>query len=489
MLFTKEVGIDLGTANTLIYVKGEGIVLNEPSVVSLDAETKKCLAVGQDAKEMLGRTPGRVSAIRPLKDGVIADFEVTELMLEHFIRKLKLKGMFSRPTILICCPSNITSVERNAIRDAAYRCGAKRVYIEEEPKVAAIGAGLDIAKPTGSMVLDIGGGTTDVAILSLGEIVTSTSLKIAGDKLDRDLIKYVKESYKLLIGDRTAEEIKKRIGTAWRGSRSDSMDVSGRDLVTGLPHTITLNSEETELAMRESLQDVVRACRTVLEQTPPELSADIVSRGVVLNGGGALLLSGMAGATGYEGIGGFPDSFTAFANLTLAGLPLPLVLFAIITFFFWLLTHRGRFGRHLFLLGQNPRAARYAALSVNGIPYVLYGLVGVASAVAALVMVSYFGSARSDLGRDLLMPALTAAVLGGANIYGGSGSILGTALAALLVGYLQQGLQMVGIPNQVSSALSGALLVVVVMGRSLSLHREWVRATWRRLFSHKTIGA
>ena len=289
MLFTKEVGIDLGTANTLIYVKGEGIVLNEPSVVSLDAETKKCLAVGQDAKEMLGRTPGRVSAIRPLKDGVIADFEVTELMLEHFIRKLKLKGMFSRPTILICCPSNITSVERNAIRDAAYRCGAKRVYIEEEPKVAAIGAGLDIAKPTGSMVLDIGGGTTDVAILSLGEIVTSTSLKIAGDKLDRDLIKYVKESYKLLIGDRTAEEIKKRIGTAWRGSRSDSMDVSGRDLVTGLPHTITLNSEETELAMRESLQDVVRACRTVLEQTPPELSADIVSRGVVLTGGGALL--------------------------------------------------------------------------------------------------------------------------------------------------------------------------------------------------------
>ena len=289
MLFTKEVGIDLGTANTLIYVKGEGIVLNEPSVVSLDAETKKCLAVGQDAKEMLGRTPGRVSAIRPLKDGVIADFEVTELMLEHFIRKLKLKGMFSRPTILICCPSNITSVERNAIRDAAYRCGAKRVYIEEEPKVAAIGAGLDITKPTGSMVLDIGGGTTDVAILSLGEIVTSTSLKIAGDKLDRDLIKYVKESYKLLIGDRTAEEIKKRIGTAWRGSRSDSMDVSGRDLVTGLPHTITLNSEETELAMRESLQDVVRACRTVLEQTPPELSADIVSRGVVLTGGGALL--------------------------------------------------------------------------------------------------------------------------------------------------------------------------------------------------------
>ncbi|QNK07342.1 autoinducer 2 ABC transporter membrane protein [Raoultella sp. BIGb0399] len=202
-----------------------------------------------------------------------------------------------------------------------------------------------------------------------------------------------------------------------------------------------------------------------------------------LYGGAALLLSGMAGATGYEGIGGFPDSFTAFANLTLPGLPLPLplVLFAVLSFFFWLLAHRGRFGRHLFLLGQNPRAARYAALSVNGMPYVLYGLVGVASAIAALILVSYFGSARSDLGRDLLMPALTAAVLGGANIYGGSGSILGTALAALLVGYLQQGLQMVGIPNQVSSALSGALLVVVVMGRSLSLHREWLRMAWRRV--------
>lgn len=200
-----------------------------------------------------------------------------------------------------------------------------------------------------------------------------------------------------------------------------------------------------------------------------------------LYGGGALLLSGMAGATGYEGIGGFPDGFTAFANLTVLGLPIPLVLFVVITFFFWLITHRGRFGRHLFLIGQNPRAARYAALSVNGMTYALYGLVGVASAVAALVMVSYFGSARSDLGRDLLMPALTAAVLGGANIYGGSGSVVGTVLAALLVGYLQQGLQMVGIPNQVSSALSGALLVVVVMGRSLSLHREWVRSLFRKL--------
>lgn len=289
MLFSKEVGIDLGTANVLIYVKGEGIVLDEPSVVALDAETKKCLAVGTDAKEMLGRTPGRVLAIRPLKDGVIADFEVTEIMLQYFIRKLKLKGMFSRPTILICCPSNITSVERNAIRDAAYRAGAKKVFIEEEPKVAAIGAGLDISRPSGAMVLDIGGGTTDVAILSLGEIVTSTSLKIAGDKLDRDIIKYVKDSYKLLIGDRTAEEIKIHIGTAYNDARRETMKISGRDLVTGLPHTIEMSSEETELAMRESLQDIVRACRTVLEQTPPELSADIITRGIVLTGGGALL--------------------------------------------------------------------------------------------------------------------------------------------------------------------------------------------------------
>lgn len=289
MAFSKAVGIDLGTANVLIYVKGEGIVLDEPSVVAIETETRKCLAVGSDAKDMLGRTPGRIQAIRPLKDGVIADFEVTEMMLNYFIKKLKLKGMFSRPTILICCPSNITSVERNAIRDAAYRAGAKRVYIEEEPKVAAIGAGLDIAKPTGNMVLDIGGGTTDVAILSLGEIVTSSSLKIAGDRMDKDIIKYVKEKYKLLIGDRTAEEMKKRIATAWRGSRKDPMEVSGRDLVTGLPHTITMTSDETETAIHESLQDIVRACRTVLEQTPPELSADIVTRGIVLTGGGALL--------------------------------------------------------------------------------------------------------------------------------------------------------------------------------------------------------
>lgn len=206
-----------------------------------------------------------------------------------------------------------------------------------------------------------------------------------------------------------------------------------------------------------------------------------------LFGGAALLLSGMAGATGYEGIGGFPDAFTNFSNLTLFGLPVPLVMFAVITLLFWLLTHRARFGRHIFLIGQNPRAARYAALPVNGSLYGVYGMVGLASAMAAIVLVSYFGSARSDLGRDLLMPALTAAVLGGANIYGGSGSILGTALAALLVGYLQQGLQMAGVPNQVSSALSGALLIVVVIGRSVSLHRDYLQTTWRRLRGHKKL--
>ena len=288
-LFSKNVGIDLGTANMLIYVQGQGIVLDEPSVVALDAETKKTLAVGRDAKDMLGKTPGRVLAVRPLKDGVIADFEVTEIMLSHFIKKLSLKGVFARPVILICCPSNITSVERNAIRDAAYRAGAKKVYIEEEPKVAAIGAGLDISKPYGNMVLDIGGGTTDVAVLSLGEIVTSCSLKIAGDKFDQDIVKYVKDEYKLLIGEKTAEEIKVTIGTAFRGSRQEKMEVRGRDLVNGLPHTITITSDETEQAMRTSLQQIVRAVRTVLEQTPPELSADIVNHGIVLTGGGSLL--------------------------------------------------------------------------------------------------------------------------------------------------------------------------------------------------------
>ena len=291
MGFSKEIGIDLGTANILIYVKGEGIVVNEPSVVAMDVGTGRALAVGEEAKEMLGKTPGRVQAIRPLKDGVIADFQVTEILITHFINKLNLKGVFSRPTILICCPSNITSIEKSAIKDVAERCGAKRVFIEEEPKVAAIGAGLDISRPAGHMVIDIGGGTTDVAVLSLGDIVTSTSLKIAGDRMDEEIIHYIKDKYKLLIGDRTAEQIKIEIGTAVKGSRTDktTMEVRGRDLVTGLPHTIEISSDETELALRENCATIVSAAKSVLEKTPPELAADIVSRGIFLTGGGALL--------------------------------------------------------------------------------------------------------------------------------------------------------------------------------------------------------
>lgn len=289
MALSKEIGIDLGTANILIYVKGEGIVVNEPSVVSIDEETKKPLAVGQEAKDMLGKTPGRVQAIRPLKDGVIADFRITEILLTHFINKLNLKGIFARPTILICCPSNITSIEKSAIRDVAERCGAKKVFIEEEPKVAAIGAGLEINKPTGNMVIDIGGGTTDIAVLSLGDIVTSSSLKIAGDVMDADIIKFVKDKYKLLIGDRTAEQIKLEIGSAVKGSSDKTFEVRGRDLVTGLPHTITITSNEIELALRETCATIVKETKHVLEQTPPELAADIVSRGIFLTGGGALL--------------------------------------------------------------------------------------------------------------------------------------------------------------------------------------------------------
>ena len=289
MALSKEIGIDLGTANILIYVKGEGNVVNEPSVVSIDEETKKPLAVGQEAKDMLGKTPGRVQAIRPLKDGVIADFRITEILLTHFINKLNLKGIFARPTILICCPSNITSIEKSAIRDVAERCGAKKVFIEEEPKVAAIGAGLEINKPTGNMVIDIGGGTTDIAVLSLGDIVTSSSLKIAGDVMDAGIIKFVKDKYKLLIGDRTAEQIKLEIGSAVKGSSDKTFEVRGRDLVTGLPHTITITSNETELAHRETCATIVKETKHVLEQTPPELAADIVSRGIFLTGGGALL--------------------------------------------------------------------------------------------------------------------------------------------------------------------------------------------------------
>ncbi len=288
-MFAKDIGIDLGTANVLIYVKGQGIVLNEPSVVAIDSETKRPLAVGREARDMLGRTPGRVKAIRPMKDGVIADFEITEIMLDYFIRKVNGKNLFSRPRVLICCPSNITQVEKNAIKEAAERTGAKKVFLEEEPKVAAIGAGLDIAKPSGNMVIDIGGGTTDIAVLSLGGIVNSSSIKIAGNTFDNDIMKYVKDKYKLLIGDRTAEDVKITIGTVYQGARNEKMDVRGRDLVTGLPHTITLCSEEVEEALRESIYIIIHTAKTVLEGTPPELASDIIDKGIVITGGGALI--------------------------------------------------------------------------------------------------------------------------------------------------------------------------------------------------------
>ncbi|WP_318245218.1 rod shape-determining protein [Solibacillus faecavium] len=288
-MFSKDIGIDLGTANVLIHLKGKGIVLNEPSVVAIDKKTNKVLAVGEEARQMVGRTPGNIVAIRPLKDGVIADFDVTEAMLKHFINKLDLKGFMSKPRILICCPTNITSVEQKAIREAAEKSGGKKVYLEEEPKVAAIGAGMDIFQPSGNMVVDIGGGTTDVAVLSMGDIVTSESIKVAGDVFDNDILQYIKKEYKLLIGERTAENIKTTIGTVFPGGRKDTMEIRGRDMVTGLPRVIEINSEEIEQALRESIGMIVQAAKDVLEKTPPELSADIIDRGVILTGGGALL--------------------------------------------------------------------------------------------------------------------------------------------------------------------------------------------------------
>ena len=285
----KDIGIDLGTANILIYVKGEGVVLSEPSVVAIDKETDKVLAVGQKAHEMLGRTPGSVMAIRPLKDGVIADFDKTEIMLDYFIKKIKGKTIFSRPRILICCPSNITQVEKNAIREVAERTGAKKVYVEEEPKVAAVGAGLDIGMPGGNMVIDIGGGTTDIAVLSLNGIVYSESIKVAGNTFDIDIVKYVKNKYKLLIGEVTAEQAKIKIGTVLDSNKQKTMKVRGRDLLTGLPKTITLSSDEIKEAINESVSMIIHTVKLVLEKIEPEISADIIDKGIVLTGGGALI--------------------------------------------------------------------------------------------------------------------------------------------------------------------------------------------------------
>lgn len=285
----KDIGIDLGTANILIYVKGEGIVLSEPSVVAMDKDTGKVLAIGKKAHEMLGRTPGSVIAVKPLKDGVIADFDKTEIMLDYFIKKIKGKTIFSKPRILICCPSNITQVEKNAIKEVAERTGAKKVYVEEEPKVAAIGAGLSIDMPTGNMVIDIGGGTTDIAVLSLNGIVYSESIKLAGNTFDTDIIKYIKNKYKLLIGEVTAEQVKIKIGTVSSKEKEKKMEVRGRDLLSGLPKTITVTSNEIKEAIKDSAEMIVHTAKLVLEKIEPELAADIIDKGIVLTGGGALL--------------------------------------------------------------------------------------------------------------------------------------------------------------------------------------------------------
>lgn len=288
-MLSKDIGIDLGTANVLIHVKGRGVVLDEPSVVTLESDTKKVLAVGEQARRMVGRTPGNIMTIRPLRDGVIADFDLTEAMLKYFIDRVGGRSWYSRPRILICAPTNITSVEQKSIREAAERSGAKEVFMEEEPKAAAIGAGMDIYQPSGNMVVDIGGGTTDVAVLSMGDVVTASSIKMAGDKFDEAILKYIKAKYKLLIGERTSEDIKVNIGTVRPGGRQAEMDIRGRDMVTGLPRTLTITSSEVQEALWDPVSSIVAAAKSVLERTPPELSADIIDRGVILTGGGGLL--------------------------------------------------------------------------------------------------------------------------------------------------------------------------------------------------------
>lgn len=287
-MLSRDIGIDLGTANVLIHVKGKGIVLNEPSVVAVDSKSRKVLTVGNEARRMVGRTPGNIEAIRPLKDGVIADFEITEVMLRHFLQQIGVKGLFASPRILICCPANITSVEQKAIIEAAEKSGGKNVYLQEEPKVAAVGAGMDISQPSGNMVVDIGGGTTDVAVLSMNNIVTASSIKVAGDKFDRAIQNYIKAKYKLFIGDRTAEDVKVNIATVFPG-RDEEMDIRGRDMVSGLPRTINITSKEIHEALYEPVSNIVSAAKSVLERTPPELAADIIDRGIILTGGGALL--------------------------------------------------------------------------------------------------------------------------------------------------------------------------------------------------------
>ncbi len=290
--FSSDLAIDLGTANTLVYVKGKGIVLSEPSVVAVRQDgrgTNKVLAVGKEAKMMLGRTPGNIVAIRPMKDGVIADFEITETMLRHFIRKVHNRRSLIRPRIIVCVPSGITQVEKRAVRESAESAGAREVFLIEEPMAAAIGAGLPITEPTSNMVLDIGGGTTEVAVISLAGIVYSKSVRVGGDKMDEAILQHIKRKYNLLIGERTAELIKTTIGNAFAGDSVERMQIKGRDLVSGIPKIIEIDSDEVRESVIEQIETIVETVKIALEQTPPELAADIVDRGIVLTGGGALL--------------------------------------------------------------------------------------------------------------------------------------------------------------------------------------------------------
>lgn len=289
MPFSRDMAVDLGTANTLVHVKGRGIVLVEPSVVAYDKSSGKILAVGMDAKRMIGRTPGNIVAIRPLKDGVIADFDVTEAMLRHFIQKVHNRKLGVRPRVVICVPSGVTEVERRAVFEATLQAGAREAYLIEEPMAAAIGAGLPINEATGNMVVDIGGGTTEVAVISLGGIVTCESIRIGGDEFDEAIIAHVKKEYNVMIGERTAEEIKMEIGSAYPQGDEEDAEVRGRDLLTGLPKNIIVSSEEIRSAIEEPLSAIIAAIKGTLEKTPPELSSDIMDRGIVLTGGGCLL--------------------------------------------------------------------------------------------------------------------------------------------------------------------------------------------------------
>ncbi len=284
-----DIGIDLGTASILVYIKGKGVVLKEPSVVAFDRDTNKIKAIGEEARLMLGRTPGNIVAVRPLRQGVISDYTVTEKMLKYFIQKALGRKLIKKPRISVCVPSGVTEVEKKAVEDAAYQAGAREVAIIEEPIAAAIGAGIDISRPCGNMIVDIGGGTTDIAVISLGGTVCSASIKVAGDDFDEAIMKYMRKKHNLLIGERTAEDIKIKIGSAFPRAEEVSMDIRGRNLVTGLPKTVKVTSAETEEALKEATTQIVEAIHNVLEKTPPELAADIADRGIVLTGGGSLL--------------------------------------------------------------------------------------------------------------------------------------------------------------------------------------------------------